>query len=290
MFNAFRMDFYHLTKSKSFYICALVILGINILVAAMLWFVNTPSFAEFAKNSGAAINISTGTGISSTAPSGASDYAEVQDEIYALFTNTDALSLVGNVLLDGGFLALIIALFSVIFLSGDFDTGFIKNIFTTKISRGQYFASKMLMVVMVATMYAIFALVTLLALFALVGIDMQMNPLQDMVAWTLLAILLTTALSSLASLFVWLFRSRVAAVIAAIFLSTGMIMSLIEALLSLFEGGQRLVDFTLYGVMQSLGAGLPQSVSGVTHIAVVGIVFLAIYTILGFVSLRKKDV
>jgi ABC-2 type transport system permease protein len=201
------------------------------------------------------------------------------------------LQFLGSMLIGGGLIALVISIFIALFISAEFDSGFIKNVFTARTSRASFFASKFIVIIAIVAIFSLVGIGASLACSSLAGFNISAVPLSELALWSGLVILTISALSMLVSLLVWFFRGKVVGVLAAVFLSSGLIMSIVKMFLSLIPSLSHVVDYTLFGCWSALSQGLDVAGSlSSPHIALVGGGFLVLYSILSYLTIKKKDV
>lgn len=287
MFNALHMDVYRLVRSKSFWI-ALAILVVVILFATFsIWFMSTPAFAQMlqaAESAGASIAISSGSGFEQ-------DISESLSLVQA-FKGMDTLMYLGSLLLqNGGALLLPIVIIVALFVSVEFETGFAKNVFTTKLSRLSYFFGKALSVLIITIVFYVVSCAAALLSAAAAGFALAATPLVDVLVWSALVILAIWALSLLISLLVWFFRSKVAAVVTGILITAGLVGMIISGILSLLPSLTFLGKYTIMSSLTTLGQGMVGMESGdIIRVFCVCVVFLVLYSAGCILTLKKKDI
>ena len=292
--NILRMDFYRAVRSKSLWILlgSLVVLGI--VAMGSLNYMLSPEFMETMQNAG---NVASGSGFrfGVTTPGGDQiDMNEISQSIaqaqYAV-SGLTPMALVGNIFMNGGGLACLFVVFIAIFFAAEFENGFSKNVFTASPSRTVFLVARVVETVLLAVVFTLVTVGATLAGAAVFGIEMQAAPAGDMALWFALVVLVVSGMGMLTALFVWLTRKMAAGIAIGIVVGSGLVVALVEAVLSLFPSVADLGDFTLYGCMRSLGYGIgvDGGLSSV-HIAAVCLVFLAGYAVLSLLILKKKDI
>ena len=294
MGNILRMDFYRLVRSKSLWIMLAIMVVCAAITMGTVAYMLSPGFAEAMQNAGnAAAN--TGLRIGVSTPTGSStDLTQLGQEaaqMQAVFSGLTPMALVGQVFINGGALATIFVIFIAIFFAAEFENGFAKNTFTAQPNRGAVLGARVIEIVLLAALFVLVCAASILAGAALAGIETVSAPVGDMALWFALVVLVLAAFGMLTALVSWLTRKMAAGIVAGIVAATGMVVAIIGALLSLFPAVSHLTDFTLYSCISSLalGVNIDGGLSAV-HIACIGLVFLAIYAVLSFIVLKKKDV
>lgn len=294
MANILRMDFYRAVRSKSFWILLGSIVVLGLVAMGSISYMLSPEFMETMQNASSA---AAGTGFHfgiSTSGGEQMDMAEVSqsiDQAQYMLSGLTPMALIGNIFMNGGGLACLFVVFIAIFFAGEFENGFSKNVFTAVPNRTVYLITRAVEVVLFAIVFALVTAAATLAGAAIFGIETVAAPVGDMVLWFALVVLVLSGMGMLTALFVWLTRKMAAAIAIGIVVGSGLVVSVIQALLSLFPSIADLGNFTLYACMRSLGYGLGFD-GGLTsvHIAAVGLVFLVGYALLSLLILKKKDI
>lgn len=285
MANIFRMDMYRLVRSVSFWVGLAVLIATTIIATFSIWYISSPEYAELMKQA-----IDSGATVTATVGGSEAEMAEVV-ALSDLFMHMDLLEYLGSMQLSGGVLALIVVLIVTLFVSGDFETGFSKNVFTAQRSRVSYFISKSLTALVIAVVYFVITMIASFIAAQLAGFDLTISPISEIVSWSLLVILILWAMSMMVTLVCWVFRSKVAAVVWGIAVTAGLIGQALQLLLALFPGCEFLIDYTLMSSLVTLGGGIYSiESSDIVRVLCVGIGFFVVYSALSIVSLKKKDV
>ena len=268
MFNILRMELYRMVRSKAVYICLGILVAISILAFWLTFLLTTPNGQESAVRMGMLA------------------FSEM-DEGRALLERTDLLGIFREVSMDGGFFCCMMGILASLFLCGDFQNGFIKNIMAQYRERWKYVAAKV-------TAMGILNFVFLAAGFLF---DMFLNVLSGNMfaytAWSSIlfymawAWLIATALSALILLICVLTRSLAAGVLASVLFGGGIAVSLLASLMSLFHAAGWL-PYTLYFNMSNG----PSVYSGPGDLKVfgIGLAFLAVYFGAAAYSVRRQDI
>lgn len=283
MFNLLRMDVYRLLRTKSFWVCLAVLVGVVIFTISSLSFASgmLVEDSNFTDSPGFTVGIS---------ELDSADVADIEAS-KALFTNIDYLTFLGNMSISGELVGFVVAIFMALFIGSEFESGFSKNVFSSLKNRRSYFLSKALIMLTVAVVF--FAIATLCALLGagIAGFDLLPVALGDVVLWAILTILTFWALAMLVALVAWVAKGKTAALIIGIFVSFGLVGGLVATILGYFPDISFLKDFTLYSSWVSLQGGLTSlAASDIIRVACVSGGFLLLYSVLSMVVLRKKDI
>lgn len=294
MVNILRMDLYRLLHGKSLWVFLAIILGMVVLCTGIMTYVTSPDFLESMKaaNSGAA---TAGITLGMSTPGGdmmdASDYAEVSAAMAMLSGGMSQIAFIGSMFLNGGGLVAIFTIFIAIFLASEFESGYSKNVFTMQPNRLVFLGARVIEIVALAAMFSVFTIVASLICMTVLGFNVTVTPLPDLLLWSALVTLVMSGFGMLTALFVWLTRKMAVGIVAGILLATGLVTTIIQGILLLFPTFKHLADFTLASCSVSLGQGL--NVAGglsAVHIAGVAVVFIIASAALSALALQKKDI
>lgn len=270
MFNLVRMDIKRIFRQKSFYITLAVFWAVILLGIVMIKVVTTPELYEAAVNSGMEIT--------------AEDVELTQALDYTTLDSFFATDIIG-----GGAFALCISIVTAIFIGGDFKGGFIKNILSVTSVRSHYVFSK-LAVIAVAAAVAELATVIMAWISAWAcGLTLTFgNPVHFLIVFTVSWFIAVAFGMQIVFLYL-LTKSEGFSVAAAIILPTGVIVEMIDGILSVFH--IQMMPFTLVG-QGKLAAQLGEKMDYFAAAKGAGIVllWLAVYTILAAAVLRRKDI
>lgn len=278
MSNFLRMDMYRLLRSKSFWIILGCVVAVTVIGVGMLWWTTTPEFAASMQMSVTVLG------------SGVSEIDETTASVSQLM-GSSILRMYGSMWIGGGALAVVATIFVAIFCAGEFENGFAKNIFTSTTNRVAFFCSKAVVLLFVIVLFALVSFGGTVLGAAVLSLPVQGVDFLTAVQWIGLVILLIFAIEMLVGLTVWFSRKMVAAILVAVFISSGLISGIFGLFGMLFPIFKHVPDFLPTGCLGVLtaaeGVGEPL---GALHIALVGIVFLALFTAGSVLSLKKKDI
>lgn len=287
MFNLLRMDLYQMVKGKSFKVFSLVMVLCSVALAFTLWFVTTPTCENMLRGQ-TTQNMQNGSIIVGIGPAGTEEFTGGYEGILGSLFSMSEIQAIENGLLSGGLLMMLILIFVGITITSEFNSGFIKNVLTAQTSRTAYFASKMITIFIASSVLTLLGVGVSLICFTAFGLKFAVSPFGEILVWTALTILLILAMASLVALVSWLTRSKVAAVLVAVFVGSGLLVSLVSAVLALFPKLQEIPNFTLYNTLGSLRVNIESS--DLTQTILVGCGFLLLYSVASFVVLKKKDI
>ena len=268
MLNLLRMDPYRMRKGKAAYICLGIILATIALVYFLLFLMLTP------------------TGQAAASRLGMMDFVEME-EAKALFREINLLLVFRQSNMDGGFFALVLTIYFTIFVCADFKNGFIKNIMSVHVNRWKYIGSKILSFAILDIIYLAASYLFTFLVNLLMGGNIPVTGFSSVLFFLAQAWVLTMAMLALVLLVCMLTRSIAAGILAAVLVSSGVIVTLLNALLGLFHVNGWL-KYTLYFSLQD-APEVYQSPADLAGFAV-GIVFLIVYMVIAGTALSKKDI
>ena len=295
MVNILRMDLYRLLRSKSLWIC----LGVMVILAAMtigmFGLLTNADFMQWAQSSGATVSSASNSvvsiGVNGNSTMSTEEIARTIAQAQEAISNSSLLTMTGTTLINGNALAIMFTIFLSIFLASEFESGYSKNVFTVQPNRITFLGAKLVEIVLIAAVFTAVSLASIAAVGAIAGLSFASTSAVDILIWGALVTLVLSGFGMLIALIIWLTRKVAAGIIGAVVLVTGMLVMIVQALLSLFPAVSHLTDFTLYSCMSALGRGLyVEGGLSVAHIAGVGLAFVIVYSVLSAVVLQKKDV
>ena len=268
MLSLMRMDLYRMRKGKAAYICLGIILATIALVYFLLFLMLTPGGQVIAGKLGMM------------------DIAEVE-EAKALFQEINLMLVFRQSCTDGGFFSLVISVYFTIFVCADFKNGFIKNIMSIHVNRWKYVGSKMLSFAILDIIYLAAAYLFTFLVNLIIGGSVPFTKLSSVLFYMAQAWVLTMAILALTMVVCMLTRSIAAGILTAVLVASGVIVTILNALLGFFHANGWL-KYTLYFSL----TGAPEVYHGPADLAgfAVGIVFLIVYTVFAGVVLNKKDI
>jgi len=269
MLNMLRMDLYRLRKSKSVYICFAIMAAIHILCYGMVFLLGTEEGRAAAEHIGM------------------SAVAQMSEEGEALLEGQDSLMMYRSSYMDGGMYSMILGIVIAVFICTDFQGGFVKNILTQQSVRWKYIGSKLVTVGILGAAYILLGLLMNVLLNLLFGAMVPFTDIGTQAYYFAWAWLLTTAFASLVTAVCILTRSLAAGVLAAVFMSSGVIVLPLHSLTNLFGLGGWL-PYTLYYNI-AYGSATYSSL-GDLKIFAIGLIFFVLYAAVSMISLTKQDI
>lgn len=270
MFNLIRTDIKRMFRQKSIYITMAVFWAVILLGLVMIKVVTTPELYEAAVNSG--MEITTG-----------------DIEMTQTLNNTSLSSFFATDIIGGGAFALCMSIMTAIFISGDFKGGFIKNILSVTPVRSHYIFSKLAVVAVTAAVTeaatVIFAWIGVWAC----GLTLTFGNPGHLLIILAISWFIAVAFGMQIVFLYILTKSEGLSVAAAIVLPAGLIVQIIDGVLSVLH--IQIMPFTLAG-QGKLAAQLGERMDYFSAAKGAGIIllWLAFYTISAAVVLRRKDI
>ena len=209
--------------------------------------------------------------------------------------NGDITRLFGSVLLSTGVLALICCVLAALLLASDFETGYIRNIWSVRSVRRTYLAEKLVLCALVSVLFA--ALSMLFTFIDALALDYILVPVKNadiLWEWIGLTWLAMVAYLFLTATVTLLAQSRGAGLAAAIVFSTGFLDSLISypcALLApLIPPVAGIPDWLLSNSIDKLAEGSGTIVVVAGHLVPAAIVAIVASVVLTMVFAGRRDV
>lgn len=285
MFNLLRMDLRRLRDTKSFWGCMIAIAAICTITIYLGWFMSSPEFVDGVQG----VEETTGGTVTITDAEGNEVITEGEAYEGAMFGDFTFAQIIGNLLVAGGLVSVLVMVFSAIFTINEFDSGFIKNIFSIQKNRFIYFFSKAitLLIVVIAFLGSGILAISLM----LWSQPWAASSFTETAGFLALVILCLWAFAMIGASLAWLFRNKSAAIVVSIFIAFGLAASLVSLIVWVFPNLEFLNGLMLTTAFNSLGGGL-QDLSGgdIVRIAGIGLAYLAAFSAIGAFALKKKDV
>lgn len=230
------------------------------------------------------------------------DFEGVSREMRTFTTPADML---GDSVVSGGMLTLIVALVAALFCAQDFTTRFARNLVMDRRGRVRYYGEKIVLVGVLAAFFLAVVSLTSVASFAVAGFTYEAaNSLTDLLAFFGLTWLVIFAYGCSAAVIVWISRSAGAGVAWAIVVCSGFLGAAVgQVLLSLAVVAPwlgALEPWLLSSCVQDLGAfagallGTPAAapltmVPVAVQVLIAGAVAAGLCGALALGVLRKRD-
>lgn len=269
MLNLLRMDLYRMVRSKAFYVCLGILTFTTLLSFGMIYIFSNPDLLSRAIEWGM-------------------DVSQIftDKEIQEAFGNTSLTDIFQQTNISGGMLPVITSILSVIFICSEYNGGFIKNIMVSHTSKWDYALSKLLCLSFVNFLYIASTYLLTIIMNLMVGHYFSYNSLSDTLLYLLTLWLVSNGFSALMILVCVITRNMAAGMVAAIFLSSGMIVLLLNILLSLFHANE-IMNYTLYARFTT--APMHYLTPGDYVGMAVGLIFTLIYIVISKFVLSKQD-
>lgn len=277
MFNLLRMDLYKMRRGKSVYVCLGILLIMIVATLCMLWLVATPQGLETAVQLGI-------FPAEDQMQEGGFQAIVASDNV---LEGVDTLVMLRQTSLDGGVYNLVFGIWIMLFICSDYQSGFIKNVMVVHQNRWNYVISKIVTAGIVSFCYLIIQYLFLLIVNSLFGNMAPCAPFKDVLFYLTWAWLLTVAFAALTTLVCVWTRSVAAGTLTAVLLGSGMVQGPLYALLDMIHMGGWM-KYTIYHTLD-LGPNHYAAPADL-YVYVVGAGFLALYTIVSGIVLKKQDI
>lgn len=271
MFNLLRMDLYRIKRSKSVYVCFIILLLAAAATVFMIW-LQLPQGRQFAEKIG-------------IMPLGANR----PDNGQSMLDGIDTLVLFRRMGfgLNGGGYSMILGIWLMLFVCMDYQSGFIKNIMALCQNRFAYAGSKVLAAGLVNLCYLAGYYLFVLLLNRLAGNMVPLAGILDVLYYLSWCWLVTLAFAALILLICVCTRSVAAGAIAAVLLGTGTVVMPMYTVLNLLHIG----GWMEYSIYLTLSTAPDHYTSGADlYVYAVGACFLAVYTAAAAFVLKKQDI
>lgn len=268
MFHLLRMDLYRIKRSKSVYVCLGVLLIGTVMSMGLFWLLTSPQGQEIALRIGML-------------------EVDERQEVASILDGMDILAMFRQICMDGGTYSLIFGIWVMLFVCMDFQSGFIKNIMALHQNRWGYIGSKLMAAGIVDFCYLVLYLLCVMLMNRLLGNMVSASEWGDLLFYLGWAWLLTAAFAALIILVCVLTRSVAAGALAAVFLGSGMVVSILYGLLDMFHMAGWL-EHTIYMTL-AMGPGHYGSVQDL-YVYVTGAAFLLLYAVGAGIVLERQDI
>ncbi len=268
MFNLLRMDLYRVKRGKSVYVCLGLLLVITVLAFWLMWLLGTPKGQETALRIGMLT-------------------LEETAEAEGILEGIDSLGFFRQICLDGGMYNLVFGVWVMLFVCGDFQSGFIKNVLALHQNRWNYLCSKVITVCIVDFCFLVTHLLFALLMNQMFGELVPYAGWKDVLFYLSWVWFVTLAFAALIICICVLTRSVAAGSVAAVLLGGGIVVVALYGILDMFHIGEWL-KYSIY-LTCSMGSGRYISVRDL-YVYAVGFGFLILYTVIAGIVLKKKDI
>lgn len=272
MSNLLRMDIRRMSRSKMFYI-AFGSLSAAIVISIILFHVLTdPNLRSVMINAG--MTVSTG---------GAGVDESVFDQLLDM---TEAEAIISTVY-NGGLFYVALYLVVALFVCSDYESGFAKNIFSLQGTRWKYYFSKLMCAAAVCASWILGSFVIFKGVSLICGMSFRPMSLRELALFFGGYLFLGIAFSAQAIFISVTTRSAGAGVGAAIVMSGGLAVVIIDAVIGNF--GLSIMSKTLYGSIQGITGYFAQGDPLATPLLTAA-VWIVIWSVLSCLVLRKRDI
>lgn len=263
MGNTIKFEFRKLFRQKTFYVCAIAVLIVELINVLTLFLIEKVSQSAFFAMGAAEIDALGGFGYQGY-----------------MFFNYGASFMQMNI---------VFPIFITLFVCNDFSEGTIKNILSKGLSRTHVFFSKLLTVYIAAVMYWLFGMLVAVVTGTLIwgmGSGFELINLAAMGA----QLLLILGYATLDVFITFLFRKKAASLATGIALST--VLTLLAALIDIFleqKGSFTLTPYLISTRVASLANGVLTG-EFVAWSYVLALGYIAVLGLGGWLVFRKKEV
>lgn len=270
MFNLLRMDLRRLLRSKGLYICLGILSVIAIVSYFLIYIFANPNLLAYAIEN---------------------DWAMVRemsvDMLKEEFGNMSLNALYHSNNISGGILVTTTAIVLTLFVGIDFKGGFIKNILSSHENKWDYILSKTITMGILNLVNILVTYLIYVMLNAVSGNYYIYNSAMDILLYILTTWMICNGLSALILLICIVTRSEGAGIGASIVICSGLVVVVLNSLLSLFDLNG-LIQYTLFGNL----IAIPSTFSGLEDYygLLIGVIFTIIYVVFSKVVLTKKDI
>lgn len=268
MFNLLRMDLYRLVRSKSVYIVLAFLMAASALCFWLVWMLSTPEGQKTAARIGM-------TAVSDLGDSGVP------------LENYDTLQMFREIGMDGGGYTCAIGIVTVLFFCSDYSSGFMKNIMSLHRRRWEYISSKLIAAGLLHSCFLAILFGFCMLLNVLFHHMVPVTGALDTLVYLLQIWAISMGFNALFLLICTFTRSASAGILAAVALSSGILVTIVSYFTGLF-GANGWVPYTLY-YHQSYVPSVCTGMGDLKGLAM-GAAFLALYSLAAIIVLSKKDI
>lgn len=268
MFNLLRMELRRMLRSKSPYAAVLWVAGLLLMEVVTIRTVSDPELAAEAARKGMEITV------------------EDQDEFEKIMEGSALQSLYTGTYANGG--AVIIALYIVVTLMvcSDYDSGFIKNIFSLHHRRGGYVVSWMLAMQILSLILNLLAIGCWLFYSRMAGMRFGPDSLQDYLLFLLLFQAIGGGFCAQAMAFALITRSKAFGAAASLVMCGGMAAAVAEMIFGMKQIS--VIKWTLYGTSQAISFPIQQG--QVLEASGIALVWMIFWSAVSMIVVQKRDV
>lgn len=269
MYNLIRMDIRRMLRSRSMWVCLLLMAVWMCLGFGLMYGVTNPEAREQIAAAGITLTVTN------------------QEGMEEAVKQTGILGIMDQAGIRGGMFACVTGILAALFLCGEYESGFIKNVFALYENKWKFVWSKLVCLCLVNLMLLLGMFLIAVLLNAASGGFFQWNTPEGMAIYLTSAWMLQNGFSALYLLVSILTRSKAAGVAAGILFGGGTIVVLLSSILGLL-GLDKIWDYTIYFALNRC----PMAYEKLADFEpmLIGIGFIAVYTVLGKLVVQKKDI
>lgn len=267
MLNLLRMDLYRMFRSKSFYVFLGILIFISFFSFGFLYVIANPGAQDYLAQRGMSL-------------------VDFQGDTGYDLSSMSILDIFHQASIAGGFFSVMIGIFSTLFVGGDFENGFIKNIICAHHNKWSYIVAKLLCLGIANLIYLSGPLFCSVLINLILGNFFSAVSIVSVAYYILAVWLIACAFSALSLLIINATRSKSAGVSAAIFINGGPVLQVVSLILGLFNLN-RLTEYTLYYSLANMA--IPTNSTAILRPILTALCFLVVYTFISKLLLSKKD-
>lgn len=270
MLNLLRTDIYRLLRSKSYYVCLGIMVLTTLITFGLMFLMTHSDWLSWAASQGMPIG----------------ELANDSDFMSA-FGDMDILEMFHSTNISGSFLPVVNGVLGALFICVEFEGGFIKNVLSSHKNTWDYILSKITTLSFINLSYLVITYIINVILNFITGNYFVYPQAADTLFYFTTVWMICNGFSALILLVCMITRSKAAGSTAAVCLCSGLIVMLLNAILSLF-GLNEIMNYTLYFNISECPMSYQQPSD--LKALIMGIIFTLLYTIISGIILPKKDI
>lgn len=267
MVSLFRIDLERAIKSKSPYICLGILIVCLFFSGFMLLVVLDPELRNSALDLGMEIT--------------ANDQFD-----FSFLSKKPFLEVLHQMFLNGGGLHIFLCMIATLFVCNDFESGFVKNIFSFEQKRWKYLISKLVLLQLICVIYLCIIVAALFLFSNMTQMKFASSDLIDYFKFIFVLCMINSGFCAQSLAIAMVTRSKAVGIAAAILLPGGIFVSLLEPLCNLFHFS--LLKWTLYGTLKTIP--FPLTPSHILPPIVIGAAWTIIWLIISMIFIQKRDI
>lgn len=295
MLNLLKSDLYRLAHGKMIWICSLIVVCAMLLGVAMLWFVTTDAFRAMVEQSASANQASQGD-FAITVGGSDVDPGQLESLAKSALTPPGMTNLVAANI-SGGFLTMMIGLFTALFLLSDFETGFVKGVLSARRRKSVYYLEKTVVIALVSLVFLLLSIASAAIGSAIAGFTFtDPETAGAFLLWSGLTWLIVFTYGCITACVTWITRSKAAGVVTAVAVAGSLLETIVVSIgESLFKGISIVADALSWLPLSSLSliakgsSGLSTSEAW-SHVLITGLVCVLAFSAISLLTTRKKDI